>query len=133
MSAVRNRPRPPASMMAAVNGLWRRTMCVAGVLVGLLGMHGLAPGRAPGQDPGTDHARPAHTAAAEVQDACSDCGGHGHVQHADTVCSAAAVTGAPVLPGLVADPVPAAVADASVCSLVPGAPDGARAPPSLAE
>ncbi|MEU1184077.1 DUF6153 family protein [Streptomyces sp. NPDC005820] len=129
--------------MSAVNGLWRRAVCVLGLLVGLLGMHGLAPGGA-----WSAHAEPRPmasvgsvgsveaVASAEAHDGCAGeeghCGG-GHAQHADSTCASAAVSGGPVLPGLAADPAPVAVGDETPCRHAVAAPDGARAPPSLAE
>lgn len=107
-----------------------RALLVLGLLlVGLLGMHALAPG---GLTPDRAHTRP--TAAARTVDGdCVDgqCGGC-LAQHADSVCASAAVGEGPQLPAVTADPaaVPAA---ATAYSYVAAAPDGARAPPSLAE
>ncbi|MCX4761642.1 DUF6153 family protein [Streptomyces sp. NBC_01275] len=123
--------------------MWRRAVCVLGLLVGLLAMHGLAPGglhTAHADTPTTAVARTAEVArttavAAEAHDGCSGeghCGG-GHAQHADTTCASAALGAGPALPGLVADPVPVPVPDAVVSSQAAAGPDGARAPPSLAE
>ncbi|MFF3203737.1 MULTISPECIES: DUF6153 family protein [unclassified Streptomyces] len=124
--------------------VWRwRALLVLGLLAGLLGMHALAPG-------GTvhEHAVSRHMSAVPVDtvsvgavsvgahDDCAgdggDCGG-GHLHHADPTCLAAAVSGAPALPALVPDPVRVPVRAESVCSYAAEAPDGARAPPSLAE
>ncbi|MFI1927702.1 DUF6153 family protein [Streptomyces sp. NPDC020377] len=129
--------------------VWRwRALLVLGLLAGLLAMHALSPG-------GTvhEHAVPQHTAAVSVNavsvgavsvnapsvsahEDCAgdgaDCGG-GHLHHADATCQAAAVSGAPALPVLVPDPVPVPVRTDAVCSYAAEAPDGARAPPSLAE
>ena len=120
--------------MSAVNGLWRRAVCVLGLLVGLLGMHGLAPGGAGAAHTGT---RPmAAVVSVEAHDGCSGDEGHcggGHVRHADATCASAAVSGGPVLPVPVADPAPVPAPDDTVCSSAAAAPDGARAPPSLAE
>ncbi|MFJ8104971.1 DUF6153 family protein [Streptomyces sp. NPDC096132] len=120
--------------MSAVNGLWRRAVCVLGLLVGLLGMHGLAPG---GVASAHAETRPmVAVASAEAHDGCSGGEGHcggGHVRHADATCASAAVSGGPVLPALVADPAPVPVPDDTVCPYAGAAPDGARAPPSLAE
>ena len=116
-----------------MNGLWWRAVCVLGLLVGLLGMHGLAPGGVHSAHAPTT--RMAATAPAEAHDGCSGeghCGG-GHVQHADATCASAALSGGPVLPGLVADPLVTSVPDDAVCSYTAEGPDGARAPPSLAE
>ncbi|WP_416984572.1 DUF6153 family protein [Streptomyces sp. T028] len=117
-----------------MNGLWRRAVCVLGLLVGLLGMHGLAPG---GAQSAHAEARPmAVVASAEAHDGCAGDEGHcggGHARHADSTCASAAVSGGPVLPGLAADPAPVAVSDEIPCPYAAAAPDGARAPPSLAE
>jgi hypothetical protein len=111
---------------------WWRAVCVLGLLAGLLGMHGLAPG---GGVPEHSHTRSV-SAATIAHDGCPDdghCGGGGHLQHADSTCVSGAVGGGPTLPGLVPDPAPAAVCAEAVRTYVPAAPDGARAPPSLAE
>ncbi|MEU9434974.1 DUF6153 family protein [Streptomyces sp. NPDC048252] len=124
--------------------VWRwRAPLVLGLLAGLLAMHALSPG-------GTvhEHAVPQHTAAVSVSapsvsapsvsahEDCAgggvDCGG-GHLHHADPTCQAAAVSGAPALPALVPDAVTVPVRADAVCSYAAEAPDGARAPPSLAE
>lgn len=70
-----------------------------------------------------------------VHEGCADAGdcGSGHVTHADTTCSAAAVSGGPSLPALVADPVAVVVQDESAHAYAGSDPEGARAPPSLAE
>lgn len=125
-----NSPEQPLASPPARR--WR-ALLVLGLLVGLLAMHCLAPGGA-----GHPHAGRPHVAAVGVSahDDCAgeggDCGG-GHLHHADPACSAAAVSGAPALPALVPDPVPAPARADSVCSHGAAAPDGARAPPSLAE
>lgn len=122
-----------------------RVVAVLGLLVGLLGMHGLAPG---GALPG---ARSAHAAAMpEAQDrpgggqgvvlvdgdGCSGDDGHcggGHVRHADVTCASGAVSSGPVLPALVADPRLVVVPVRAGCAYAGAGPDGGRAPPSLAE
>ncbi|GAA3784266.1 DUF6153 family protein [Streptomyces coacervatus] len=101
-----------------------------GLLAGVLAMHGLAPGGAV-----LEHSSARHmTAAVAVHDDCagSDCGG-GHVQHADQTCVSGALSGGPTLPALVADPVAVPVPSDVPCPYAGAAPDGARAPPSLAE
>ncbi len=133
-------------------------MCVLGLLAGLLGMHGLAPG---GGVPQQMHAQqtPAprtqarQTPAPQIQSRQTHalrihapqgrthsqvmpyghCGG-GSVEHADASCASGAVSGGPVLPPLVPDPVPVAVGEGGAAGAfgVVG-PDSARAPPSLAE
>ncbi|MFD5132364.1 DUF6153 family protein [Streptomyces olindensis] len=145
-----NSPRQRAPRFAVRR--WR-ALCVLGLLVGLLGMHGLAPG---GGLPGQAHAQPMHAQpshaqpthaqpshAAQTHEGTSaahqpqatpygQCG-HGHVQHADATCASGAVSGGPVLPLLVADPVPVSVREDVVRAHAVADPDGARAPPSLSE
>ena len=110
---------------------WRAFLVLA-LLAGLFGMHALAPGGAVE----THSAPPPHMTMVSVgHDHCpgdGSCGG-GQVHHADQTCASGAVSGGPSLPALVADPraVPAR-ADTS-CPYAGTAPDGARAPPDLAE
>ncbi|WP_371668356.1 DUF6153 family protein [Streptomyces sp. NBC_00289] len=112
---------------------WRKALLVLGVLAGVLAMHALAPGGA-----AHEHAGPPHltTIVVSAHDGCAgdggDCGG-GHLHHADPTCVAAAVGGAPALPALAPDPVPVPAHADTVRSYAVEAPDGARAPPSLAE
>ncbi|MEU6381335.1 DUF6153 family protein [Streptomyces sp. NPDC046909] len=144
--------------MAPVNGpehhparppLWRcRVLLVLALLAGLMGMHALAPGAAVAAD--HPHGSPMTAMAAasamsatsvmaeSVTAAHGDCGdwgscGSGHVTHADPTCTAASVSGGPSLPALVPDPVAVAVRDESPRGYAGADPDGARAPPSLAE
>ncbi|MFE9770533.1 DUF6153 family protein [Streptomyces sp. NPDC005931] len=111
-----------------------RALCVLALLAGLLGMHGLVPGAAA---PG--HTHPAHHARAEALAAagpgvCHDDGhGGGHLQHADPTCAAAAVSGPPVLPAPLAAPSVLPADQDALRAYPSGEPDGARAPPSLAE
>ncbi|MFF4831510.1 DUF6153 family protein [Streptomyces sp. NPDC001315] len=128
-------PRPPVR--------WWRAVCLLGLLAGLLGMHGLAPG---GAMAGHPHERPTAAAAAApaasaasvaVHGGCSGegdghCGG-GHVIHADATCASGAVSGGPSLPALVPDPVAVPVRADAPCPYAAAGPQGARAPPSLAE
>ena len=124
-----------------------RALLVLGLLAGLLGMHALAPGgTVMGHAAHAAHAvravHPVHAANAAprhmtvsvgVRDGCAgdDCGGHVH--HADQTCASGALGGGPVLLAPVADPVtvhgPAEISRRHAGA----APDGARAPPSLAE
>ncbi|MEU3931387.1 DUF6153 family protein [Streptomyces sp. NPDC029044] len=107
-----------------------------GLLAGLLGMHGLAPG---GGLPQRAHVMQGHQARTGPVSAatthampylhCAD----GHVRHADATCASGAVGGGPVLPPLVADPVPVAAGESAVRAYAVVDTDGARAPPSLAE
>ncbi|SOD88622.1 hypothetical protein SAMN06272765_5814 [Streptomyces sp. Ag109_G2-15] len=111
-----------------------RALFVLAVLAGLLGMHALGPGGGTGHG---EHARAAHTMVTVIaHDDCPEgaghCGGH-RMHHADPTCASGAVNGGPHLPALVPDPLaaPAPATDARACAVT--APDGARAPPSLAE
>ncbi|MFI2263075.1 DUF6153 family protein [Streptomyces tubercidicus] len=112
---------------------WRwRVWCVFGLLVGLLGMHGIGSA---GVAPASGHEH--HMAVvATVQAHCpgdGDCGGGGHVHHADPTCASAALHGPPVTPALTPSPGcdvrPAGLAGGGE----PKGRDGGRAPPSLAE
>ncbi|MEH0577929.1 MULTISPECIES: DUF6153 family protein [Streptomyces] len=110
-----------------------RMLLVLGLLAGLLGMHALAPVGAVHEHAGPQHMK---VAAASAHEGCpgdnGNCGG-GHLHHADPTCVAAAVSGAPALPAVVPDPVAVPVRADAVRSCARTAPDGARAPPSLAE
>lgn len=110
-----------------------RALSVLALLIGLLGMHALAPGGGAGH---AEHPRGTHMAV--VLDAVDDCpgpdghGGH-RLHHADPSCASGALDGGPRLPAPVPDPV---TPPAPVRRPVDGpatAPDGARAPPDLAE
>ncbi|MFF4490705.1 DUF6153 family protein [Streptomyces sp. NPDC001544] len=112
---------------------WSRMLLVLGVLAGLMAMHALAPGG--GLHDNRAHGGMPHvTAVAGAHDGCAgdDCGG-GHLQHADPTCKAAAVSGGPALPALAPDPAPVPVHAEAARSCGAPTPDGARAPPSLAE
>ncbi|MEU8033646.1 DUF6153 family protein [Streptomyces sp. NPDC049099] len=114
---------------------WRALLVLA-VLAGLLGMHALAPGGGTGR---AEHGRSAHLTGTVVVSAQDDCpGGDGHcggshLHHADPTCASGAVNGGPQLPALVPDPVTAPAPVRCPRSRAGSAPDGARAPPSLAE
>jgi hypothetical protein len=115
-------------------------MLVLAVLLGVVAMHGLAPGTAfaAGHTVSTT-AGPA--APAEVHDDSAGCdcahgdhhnGGGGHVSHADETCAASGTSAAPALPALVPSAVctaPDADPPASAFEATPGV----RAPPSLSE
>ncbi|CAM5704129.1 DUF6153 family protein [Streptomyces aurantiogriseus] len=115
-----------------------RALLVLGLLAGLLAMHALAPGGTVHEHAGPQHTTAVHMTAAAVSahDDCAGDGGHcggGPLHHADPACAAAAVSGAPALPALAPGPVAAPVHADAVRSYATGAPDGSRAPPSLAE
>ncbi|WP_405840160.1 DUF6153 family protein [Streptomyces platensis] len=112
-----------------------RVWCVLGLLAGLLGMHGLGPAVA-APSSSHEHRMTVATVVATVQAHCpgdGDCGGTGHVHHADSTCASAALHGPPTPPALTPSldcPVqPAAAAGVGA----PGKRDGGRAPPDLAE
>lgn len=126
-----------------------RALLVLTLLAGLLGMHALAPGGAVSrpEHARTGHARPPHMAAAAEATTAGhcpqapedsedpedeDCGGH-HARHADAACASGAVSGGPELPVPAPGPVTVSVTFRPACSRALTAPDGARAPPSLAE
>ncbi|MEU4462321.1 DUF6153 family protein [Streptomyces sp. NPDC024017] len=131
----------------------RHVLCVLGLLAGLLGMHGLAPGgglprpmhtqqaaalhsHTPQAHTPQSHTPQAHTPRTPVLQAHLMPYGHcgeGHVQHADASCASGAVGGGPVLPPLVQDPVPVVEGESAVRAYAVADTDGARAPPSLAE
>ncbi|MGW0458367.1 DUF6153 family protein [Streptomyces tendae] len=83
-----------------------------------------------------DAARTGEALAGEAHAGCpqgdGSCGG-GHLRHADAMCASGAVSDGPVLPAPVPDPVPVVGCDGTVRVHAVDAPDGARAPPSLAE
>ncbi|MGW3128775.1 DUF6153 family protein [Streptomyces sp. NPDC001076] len=121
-------PRPPRRR-------WR-ALLVLGLLAGLFGMHALVPGGVMGTHGG--HERPGSRTAVVVTayDGCSGDDGHcggDRAHHADATCASGAVSGGPALPALVPDPVPVLAAACRAASGPATAPDGARAPPDLAE
>ncbi|MFC9841870.1 DUF6153 family protein [Streptomyces sp. NPDC060223] len=113
-------------------------LLVSALLLGLLGMHGLGPVSVATAASGHDRTVAAAPLGvmASMPDSCDhDEGGcTGHADHADAVCAAASVAGAPAV-------VPVLVPDVEVCAGLPdvrtappsGGPDGGRAPPSLSE
>jgi hypothetical protein len=145
-------PAPPPT--------WRwRALLVLGLLVGVLGMHGLgsagagagaamvartshtATAHSPDQGPSTMSA----TAATLADESVCHQGGHGeggpgdcapgggHTQHADPTCASTALAAGYVPPAPVADPIGIARATETVDRYVVASPCGGRAPPSLAE
>ncbi|MFF9020077.1 DUF6153 family protein [Streptomyces eurythermus] len=111
-----------------------RALSVLAVLIGLLGMHALAPGGGAGHPEHAGHAHAAHMTAALV--AVDDCAGHsdGHrLHHADPSCASGALGGGPQLAAPAPDPVPGPAAAHRPLTAWAVAPDGARAPPDLAE
>ncbi|WP_308297058.1 MULTISPECIES: DUF6153 family protein [unclassified Streptomyces] len=122
-------------------GSWR-VLLVLGLLAGLFGMHALGPGNAVAAPSHHAHERPmsAHVTALTAMTAMTDeavChsadSGGGHARHADPTCASGAVGAGPVLPALALDPAGTAVTGDLDDRSVAVAPDGGRAPPSLAE
>ncbi|MEV7319659.1 DUF6153 family protein [Streptomyces sp. NPDC093970] len=115
----------------------RRALLVLGLLAGLLAMHGLAPGG--GMASGAHHGHQrvqATTAMVTAYDGCAGDDGHGggdHAHHADATCASGAVSGGPELPAPAPDAVSAPAAARPAGSRPAAAPEGARAPPDLAE
>lgn len=121
---------------------WARGFLVLGLLAGVLAMHGLGPG---GMSVGmTDASHDGHhghkgqrmdlRAGPSDVYVCHGMGSHGgHTQHADATCASGAVPAGYTFPALTPDPVggPALAARADRSLLLD--PEGARAPPSLAE
>ncbi|MFD7277354.1 DUF6153 family protein [Streptomyces sp. NPDC059862] len=118
--------------------LWP-TLLVLVLLVGLFGMHGLAPGgTAAVTGYGSSHSSAAaHHADPAVLGAESIChgdgDGRGHAGHADPTCSSGAVGAGPVLPALALDPTGQAEELVGSRLSMAAEPEGGRAPPSLAE
>ncbi|WP_225828983.1 DUF6153 family protein [Streptomyces naphthomycinicus] len=111
-----------------------RALLVLALLAGILGMHALAPGGAMGH---AGHVRAAyHAVSVTAPDDCPDdaghCGGH-RLHHADPSCASGAVDGGPQLPAPLPGPVTAPAAIVCPHSAAAGSPEGARAPPDLAE
>lgn len=121
-----------------------------GLLVGLVGMHGLAPGgstatghhSSPSSHSGhpwgsshsataARHAEPAVVSAAHLCHGGGD--GSGHAEHADPACSSGAVGAGPLLPVPALDPAGRAGEPVGGGSSTTTGPEDARAPPSLAE
>ncbi|MFH0517292.1 DUF6153 family protein [Streptomyces sp. M41] len=118
-----------------IPGPWR-LLVLLGLLAGLFGMHGLAPGGAVAVSSPHPHASATSAPAPLTTDESVCHGGAmggGHARHADPTCASGAVGAGPVLPALVPDPSGTAVAVALDGRFVAGAPEGGRAPPSLAE
>ncbi|MFI6122009.1 DUF6153 family protein [Streptomyces sp. NPDC051064] len=117
--------------------LLQRGLLVLGLLIGLLGMHGLGWVPAAAQmNPHSLGNEAAHVVA--VIDLPEECGrdsggGSGHPEHADATCSSGAVAGSPVLPA----PLPSTIGDVprgqEMATAPCGSTEGSRAPPSLAE
>ncbi|WP_234426132.1 DUF6153 family protein [Streptomyces kebangsaanensis] len=115
--------------------MWSPALLVLGLLVGLVGMHGLAPG---GATTVTGHhfstAAHADMAVMSAQSVCHDDGdGTGRAHHADAACSSGAVGAGPALPVLLPDPAGQTASPVGGHRSMEAEPEGGRAPPSLAE
>nr|WP_275406861.1 DUF6153 family protein [Streptomyces sp. SID12488] len=112
------------------------------MLAGVLAMHGLGPG---GMSAGmADSAHHGHRAQASQpmsmragpaeESVCHGMGSHGgHTQHADATCASGAVPAGHTFAALAPDPAGASDLAARADRSLPRSPEGARAPPSLAE
>ncbi|MGW1599514.1 DUF6153 family protein [Streptomyces eurythermus] len=110
-----------------------RALSVLAVLIGLLGMHALAPGGGAGH-PEQAHATHMTAALVAVDDCPGDDGHGGHrLHHADPSCASGALNGGPHLAAPAPDPVPGPAPAHRSPTAWATAPDGARAPPDLAE
>lgn len=113
-----------------------RTLLVLTMLIGLLGMHGLAPASAlPGSHSATYHAH--HGQLPDDHPHLCDCapgGGsnRGHHAHADTTCASGAIPGTVTLPDLALS-LSSGTTTTQPLGPASTAPTGGRAPPSLAE
>ncbi|MEV8201186.1 DUF6153 family protein [Streptomyces sp. NPDC079141] len=130
----------PAQLRPASSPLGRwRVLLVLGLLAGLFGMHALAPGSTGAVGGHHSPAASAHVGMAMGHGEYDEyvCHGDadtgGHAQHADATCASGAVGAGPVFASPPGDPLGAV----PVVDRAPGAflaaPDGGRAPPTLAE
>ncbi|WP_406433461.1 DUF6153 family protein [Streptomyces sp. NBC_01589] len=113
-------------------------LLVCGLLLGLLGMHGLGP--LPSVAAVSGHDRPLAAAQTGVMASMprecdhNEGGCQGHADHADPTCASASVAGSPAM-------APLLLPDVVGCDELPdvstspsgSGPDGGRAPPSLSE
>ncbi|MEU9059420.1 DUF6153 family protein [Streptomyces sp. NPDC048430] len=113
-------------------GRWL-VLLVMAVLVGLLGMHALAPGGAPAAHANAGHEMARTMDAAHSSEDCSHAHHEpGHLNHADGTCSAAGVGSAYAPPALTAAAVDAPVAS-PLSETAPVSAEASRAPPGLSE
>jgi hypothetical protein len=109
------------------------------LLTGLLGMHGLdmMGGQLPehGVPSGAVHGQAVAAESMAVDSGCDspehDCRKHAH--HADPTCASGAVDGPPALPAPTLVSARLSYEPGSLPACAPYAPEGGRAPPSLAE
>ncbi|MFG2302425.1 DUF6153 family protein [Actinacidiphila glaucinigra] len=107
-------------------------LLVLAVLIGLLGMHGLALADPPpgGHTGHTSHMAPAETGGPY---ACHGGGMDGHGAHAHQMCSSGSLPGSAAVPALTVSVTGDPVTTPHPVTRVPHEPAGGRAPPSLAE
>ncbi|UIX31782.1 DUF6153 family protein [Streptomyces sp. GQFP] len=120
---------------------WARAFVVLGLLAGVVAMHGLAPGGGTtsgahhGNGSGHHQAEPMSAQAGPADETV--CHGSaspgGHVHHADATCASGAIPAGHRFPALTPDPAGAPPLAHGVGRSLPRSPEGARAPPSLAE
>ncbi|MEV8550215.1 DUF6153 family protein [Streptomyces glaucescens] len=116
-----------------------RALLLLGLLAGLFGMHALGPVGAVAAGGHSSHHSPAVSAHAGMEMAgdefiChGDGSGGGRIQHADATCASGAVGAGPALPTLTPDPLSPAAPTDRLPGAFAAAPEGGRAPPTLAE
>lgn len=123
-----------------MTGPWR-VLLLLGLLAGLFGMHALGPGGAvvAASSSSPHHHAGAMTTAAPLPATTDEAVCHGgaasggHAQHADPTCASGAIGTGPALPALLPDPAGSAGSGDVDGRSVAAAPEGGRAPPSLAE
>lgn len=118
---------------------WARAFVVLGLLTGVLAMHGLGSGG--GTTSTSHHGHHGHQAQRTSMQAgpaeetvCHGTGSHGgHTQHADVTCASGAVPAGHTFLALTSDPAGVPTPADRVGGSPARSPEGARAPPSLAE
>ncbi|WP_326594931.1 DUF6153 family protein [Streptomyces sp. NBC_01803] len=111
------------------------TLMALAVLIGLMAMHGLAPGTATPYAPsGTEHAMASAAATGAQPDVeHAHPGQGGHAEHADAECAAGGVASAPPLSPPPLAVLPPGTASPPLTRSFVDEPGGGRAPPSLSE
>lgn len=134
MAAARQRLRRASSPL----NRWP-VLLVFGLLIGLVGMHGLASGGSAVVGAHHSSAVGVHVGMPDIrvmrgESVCrSDSGDGGYMQHAGTTCASGALGAGPGLPALLPTPLgPAVVPGGGHRSAAVGQ-EGGRAPPSLSE
>ncbi|MET9402128.1 DUF6153 family protein [Kitasatospora sp. NPDC002965] len=108
-------------------------LLVLGLLMGLLGMHGLGLAPAAAHASNAEIGRAA-VVVAEPHECGHDCPGqHQPADHADPTCASGAVAAAHVFPPLVPTAIGLPLPAEGPITVGADGPDGGRAPPSLSE